>query len=684
MVCAEITPASLQPARPWWSSLLHGLRELAANRACLLMGLLAVNAIFLPYRSRYHDAVLYEFQVANQADPGRFAGDLFFEFGSQDSYSLFSRLMAPPARLIGRPMLFWLVYLAGNTVFYLGLIRLVQALFPNRVVAVLALLWLAIDHVPVGGLHIFSANESFTTPRLLANALVLLGLERLLAGRVVVAGGLLLGAMALHPLMGFVGLLMVGAWALLRAPRPLRSWLLGGLAAASVMLVIPAMGTRVLSQMDTFWLEQSRWVGPYLFGTEWAAVDWLRACATLGVVVLARWSLPWPPRAQLFMTALVVVTVLGIVGTLAACALPYALLVQGQPFRILWLSQVLATPLALALAWSWWRRGDSRHRAGSFCLLVVPMLGNSDPGGPMVCLPLCSAAIQLLAGERAGAHLATLLLGGLTVGFGVWSVLQTATSSWVFISSWPSLAAQLDARLLLITVPCLVEPFLRFVLALMFLMGLRQVLGHGRRFQLTGAGLALCVQGVALLITHPLVYRDRLVRHEGEIACFRSYIRDHHPDLSRPPTVYWPEGQLEHVWYDLDCRSYFAHVQTVGNVFHRETAVEVARRADLVGRFEMELTRCCPLILPPNLIRGRAALFGLGLNAAGPGADDVVRLCSDPRLDYAILRQELPGWYAARHGHWFLYDCRELRARRADFRADSITTYSVRDPREQL
>ena len=247
---------------------------------------------------------------------------------------------------------------------------------------------------------------------------------------------------------------------------------------------------------------------------------------------------------------------------------------------------------------------------------------------------------------------------------------------------WPVVAAQVDASSLLISVPCLVVPFLRFVIAVILLVGLDRVLGCGRSFQLTSGGLASCAQGVALLITHPLIYRDQLMRHEGEMACFRSYVWDHHPDLSRPPTVYWPVGMLECVWHELDCCSYFTQFQVVGNVFCRATAVEVRRRADLVRRFETELTRHSTLIMPQNQIHDRIALFGLGLNAAAPDANDVVRLCSDSRLDYAILREGLPGSYAARHGDWFLYDCRALRARVAHARPESITTHSVRDPGE--
>ena len=52
--------------------------------------------------------------------------------------------------------------------------------------------------------------------------------------------------------------------------------------------------------------------------------------------------------------AVTVVTLLGAVGTVLACCLPYALLLQGQPFRALWVAQLLQAPLALLLARHWW------------------------------------------------------------------------------------------------------------------------------------------------------------------------------------------------------------------------------------------------------------------------------------------------------------------------------------------
>src|SRR5438105_2131527 len=80
----------------------------------LSAAMLALNALFLPYRGLYHDAVLYGLQVLNRAEGGRFGGDLFLRYGSQDNYSIFSWVAAPLAAALGVPAAFLLLYLAAK------------------------------------------------------------------------------------------------------------------------------------------------------------------------------------------------------------------------------------------------------------------------------------------------------------------------------------------------------------------------------------------------------------------------------------------------------------------------------------------------------------------------------------------------------------------------------------------
>ena len=189
----------------------------AGPPGCLLALLLALNAMARPYGNLAHDARLYSVQVLNQLEGGAYADDLFLRYGSQDQFSIFSRIAAPLAGALGLQAAFFLLYVLSTALFYLALMRLVLALIPDRAVAVLALVYLAVASLPFGGHNIFLVHESFLTPRILANALVLFALERVLRERFGVALALLVPAMSVHPLMAFGGLLIwAGCFAVAR------------------------------------------------------------------------------------------------------------------------------------------------------------------------------------------------------------------------------------------------------------------------------------------------------------------------------------------------------------------------------------------------------------------------------------------------------------------------------------
>ena len=64
-----------------------------------------------------HDARLYSLQALNQAENGAYANDVFLSYGSQDQYSVFSRLVGPMVAAIGLRTVFFLLYLIFNTLF---------------------------------------------------------------------------------------------------------------------------------------------------------------------------------------------------------------------------------------------------------------------------------------------------------------------------------------------------------------------------------------------------------------------------------------------------------------------------------------------------------------------------------------------------------------------------------------
>ena len=89
-------PSTIHPLGSSFAAALRdALRDLA-NRPTLLASLLVlIHAIATPYCGIVHDSQLYSGLVLNRIDPSFWSEDLFFRYGSQDNFSLFSPLMAP-------------------------------------------------------------------------------------------------------------------------------------------------------------------------------------------------------------------------------------------------------------------------------------------------------------------------------------------------------------------------------------------------------------------------------------------------------------------------------------------------------------------------------------------------------------------------------------------------------------
>src|SRR5579883_2224823 len=115
----------------WLARVEEALCALAESRWGLLLLLLSVNAVALPYAGITHDARLYSGQVLNHVEDGAYSGDLFFRYGSQDKYSLFSVLAAPLVRWLGLQPAFLLIYLVSKTLLIWGMMRLALTLLPN-------------------------------------------------------------------------------------------------------------------------------------------------------------------------------------------------------------------------------------------------------------------------------------------------------------------------------------------------------------------------------------------------------------------------------------------------------------------------------------------------------------------------------------------------------------------------
>ena len=173
--------------------------DAVADWACAA-GVLAMWLLTRPYRGVRHDAILYLGQALGRLMPDRFGSDLFLHTGAQDKYSLFSPLLAPLLGHLGVGSVEMALLVACHAAFMLACWKITEGWFA-RPLRWAAMMFIAVLPHTYGGLGEFSYAEPFLTARSVAEPLALFALWQLLRGRLVVAIGLAVLAMAFHPLV---------------------------------------------------------------------------------------------------------------------------------------------------------------------------------------------------------------------------------------------------------------------------------------------------------------------------------------------------------------------------------------------------------------------------------------------------------------------------------------------------
>jgi hypothetical protein len=648
------------PPPNWFARAAEAVRSLAARPLNLFCLLLALNALARPYASVVHDARLYGVQVLNQLDDGGYSGDLFFRFGSQDNFSLFSRIAAPLASILGVPWTFFLLYLAGNALFFYACQRFIQALIPDRVLSTLSLFFIAVASLSFGGLNVFHVHEPFLTPRLIANALVLFGLERALAGRWAAALVFQLLAGLMHPLMAWPGVLTVIAF--LAAER--LSWkmmaVLGvaGTVLASVILACEPLALRLFGYMDPQWRELVRQATSFNFPVEWPLADWfnLFLCFVMPIGALVFLFREDSRRAR-FVLALTVVAGLCIAGNLIVSELPYALLIQGQLYRSLWLLKLVQAPLGFWLAGRLWQVHETRGPL--WALAVLGSFGITNGLVLEYVLPLFFFAFMVVGFRRLDpvphrrGWLWQSLAASMVLGCVGWAIYKIVLN----IVNRDQIFEIFDLFEFLYSLVDNVGPVCWLLLVLALLVRFRP--RFERRFQPAGLAVYALVSLAAFLLPGTAFYQENFSQHHADLDFVRRFVRQ---QAGRDkPTIYCALGQARFIWQDLKANCYFDGVQLSGIIFNRPTAVEGKRRALLVRAFEFDRMRKWEKFLPETVKCNMRDLYQNDFTCPPPTQADLERLCLDPAVDFVVVKQGFAGLYAAGNGRLYIYDCKQVR-----------------------
>ena len=611
------------------------------HHATALAALFALWLWAHPYAGLYHDAKIYVVQALYHLQPQIFSQDLFFLYGSQDKYTLFSGFYAQAINVLGLSLAVLVLTLLGQSLWFAGAAWLLSRL-ASGFVFWLALAFIAVSPRYYGSDQIFSYGEYYITPRVFAESLGLIALGFAVAKRWGWATGFGLLALATHPLMA---LSVAGTMLLYYGLQQSRQRVWQGVAvlvmAGAVLLCLPPFN-QLLQVMDEQWYQLVLKRSPFLDVTQWSYKDWMPVLVNfclLGVGVLAA-----DARLKKLLLAVVIVSVLGLAFNVLAIMLKNPLLLQLQTWRCLWLSQCMAY---FTFAWfvgTYWRRFEV---ARAVVLVLV-----------------CAWLMR----ESLGALLAVLALAAW-----VWQSLNT-TEQTLPRSVW------IGVYLLLF------QSLVWFVLDLQFnirLAGFFDFRGRlaDQMFFKYGSGIIVIpvflfiwrfkakltawmsvLMAFMTAITLGLVLWDWWGKQDavalprtplavGQFAAFRQLI----PENSN---VYWDwrkdDENAFNVWLLLGRRSYISSAQTAGIVFNRQTAMEALRRTGQIYPLSQR-------------DQARAMTWKKAQTGAVPPKvtkDSLILACQDPLLNFVVFNGAIANATELAHltdtekgQTYYLYDC---------------------------
>jgi hypothetical protein len=589
-----------------------------------------------PYSGIVHDNVLYVAQALLRLAPGIYGGDAFFQWGSQDQYTLFSPMFAWLIAHFGLERANISLLLLSQGLLLAASYALVRTLIPNGLRGY-AMLFIVCSVGLYGGLFLFRMAEPFVTPRGYVESMTLFAIALVISGRKGWALVLLVTGAFLHPLIALAGMLYCWLYVVLDDRR--WWWLLGlGIIPAVAGLAGVGPFDQLFQSFDKTWLSILVQDNGNVFLTQWRHQDWSMVAFDVAVLFIGTQLADGVAR-RAFKAALAIVVVA--LGATFVCAdlLHNVLLTSLQPWRALWIVHWMAAAgLALVVSRLWSDGSAGRLLAG---LLVFGFITR----GLSTSLAASALAIALFHYRHRvtiSAQVANIALCALATG---------AFANWLSIAFRVRQFASMDSvnPVMDFIVRALSKPFplLVFAAAMAWFGLTRQ--HRARTAALVAAGLL--VLAVALW-DQRLPFRTYIDSAEWGSHPFTKFVQ---PDQQ----VLWP-GNATAPWIMMQRRSYFSDTQMAGQVFSREMAMEFSRRKKAIAVLDVQKDLC-------DLMNG---LNGHD-DSCQPDLETIRQVCRDARdLDFIILETgighkwvaswTLPVAVGGRRQYYYLYGCNTL------------------------
>jgi hypothetical protein len=620
-----------------------------ANRYLHVIALTLMLAALWGLTHRHHgfsrDGELYAVQALERIHPS-LGADVYLEYTSQDRYTMFSPIYAALIGAVGLQNAELLLFVVCTAWF------LAAAWFLTRELTDEGTSWLAVALLVLtggyyGAYSIFSYFENYLTARSLAEALVATALACHFLGHRRLSLVVAAGALCIHPLMAFPGLLLL---IFMRLPsRVAVTGAAGGVLAALGVALIAVMSPsveRLLTVIDPPWLEVVRERSQFLFLRYWTRNDWQSTARPFLSLALTAMVITNERIRKLCLGAVLVGASGLAVAFIASEIGPVAILLQGQAWRWIWITYFVSILLLAPTAQHAWRE----KKCGPFCavLLISAWTFVAVNGTALMALALLLWSLRSRIDDRTGRYLrwAAGVFVLIVVGW-------TMANCWSLVTSPPVESGR---------EPLVIER-IRSIFGLqipaMLAVGLIWYgIRTGRTLKVAACAAAVLAACSALILPAALRQFETVGTDAeiGQFADWRSAI---------PPTanvlIVPTRNSASFAWFTLERPNYLSVDQSAGVVFSRATALEIRRRSQVL----------LPIMKPDWQI-----LSQLTQEAHGKNLEDLTRpltsqrlidICQDTLLSFVIAKEDV-GFEPLRHTHvgnfknWNLYDCQRVRS----------------------
>ncbi len=538
-----------------------------------IIAFLAIDALANPYAGIVHDARLYAVQALYHLQPDIYGKDLFFQYGSQDSFSIFSIIHAQVVAFCGLGCGTAVLYILFRFLFLGSLLVFFRSFLDNEKQAFVVTCLLAAGQA---NYIFFDVNEPFLTSRLPSEAFCLLGLAAALKNSRKLCILFLSLAGLFHPLIVLgPGAIILAFWIRQRHWKTIA--MMAALALLCLILIFvlqpkAVLGINPFALLDSNWREIIHNRSSYLFPIEWPSEVWQTIFGTVLLVALGLKSLN--NRQKEFITYVtLVVTFFILISILVTYILPLALPFQIQLWRSFWFLRILSPGIALLWALALWKQKDFSKKMAAPIVLVPTVLSGGISSSEIYWLVLAGLLSYLPLGildNRLSERLRKYILAIVITLLFILPIPIAIINLQTFFES-------LGVRSMILSFVSSVGPLFRPLSLLIFVFIIGKLKKRLFFCLLISFLFFLFVPGILPESGYPTIIE--LERSFNKNRPISSAILEWQKNIPAGSMIL-TDGSVpvNTIWFNFNACSYYSQMQGAGMIFNRKIALEYSKR----------------------------------------------------------------------------------------------------------